>query len=216
MSQLSTIDGLSTVRPAAPVLLPWGWSAVELCADACVDEVDAGVPVAVRPDSLIWDTGFVARRLWDTPHATIEGPDSVWRFALPAHRDAVKRLWTAGLALGSAIDRLMEEHGAQRARIAAAIGPTIHQNSYEVGPEFEGEFTAADASFARFFVPGAGDRFHFDLPGFCASRLEAAGVTQIETLPLDTYAESTRLHSHRRSVHEKAGDYGRNCSVIML
>jgi signal transduction histidine kinase len=30
---------------------------------------------------------------------------------LPAHRDAVKRLWTAGLALGSAIDRLMEEHG---------------------------------------------------------------------------------------------------------
>jgi YfiH family protein len=122
-------------------------------------------------------------------------------------------------AIGGVIEntvRLMEENGAERGRIAAAIGPCIHQSSYEVGPEFEAEFTAADASFARFFVPGAGDRFHFDLPGFCASRLEAADIAQIETLPLDTYAESTRLHSHRRSVHEKAGDYGRNCSVIML
>lgn len=122
-------------------------------------------------------------------------------------------------ALGGVIEntlRLMEEHGARRERIAAAIGPCIHQNSYEVGPEFEAEFLAADPSFARFFVPGAGDRLHFDLPGFCAASLEAAGLRQIETLPLDTYAESTRLHSHRRSVHEKAGDYGRNCSVIML
>ena len=112
--------------------------------------------------------------------------------------------------------RLMEQHGAARRRIAAAIGPCIHQSSYEVGPEFEAEFRAADPAFARFFVPGAGDRFHFDLPNFCASRLTTAGVTQIETLPLDTYAESTRLHSHRRSVHEKAGDYGRSCSVIIL
>ncbi|MEZ5957344.1 MAG: peptidoglycan editing factor PgeF [Hyphomonadaceae bacterium] len=122
-------------------------------------------------------------------------------------------------AIGGVIEntvQLMEKHGAQRRHIAAAIGPCIHQSSYEVGPEFEAEFVAADTSFVRFFARGAGDRFHFDLPGFCASRLEAAGVTQIETLPLDTYVESTRLHSHRRSVHEKAGDYGRNCSVILL
>lgn len=122
-------------------------------------------------------------------------------------------------ALGGVIQNtawLMCEFGADPDNIAAAIGPCIHQSSYEVGPEFEAEFVAADPSFSRFFVPGAGDRLHFDLPGFCASRLEAAGIRQIETLPLDTYAESKRLHSHRRSVHEKAGDYGRNCSVIML
>ena len=111
---------------------------------------------------------------------------------------------------------LMAEFGARPDRIAAAIGPCIHQSSYEVGPEFEAEFVATDPNYSRFFVPGAGDRLHFDLPNFCASRLTAAGVREIETLPLDTYAESKRLHSHRRSVHEKAGDYGRNCSVIML
>ncbi len=122
-------------------------------------------------------------------------------------------------ALGGVIEntvRLMEENGAHRERIVAAIGPCIHQSSYEVGPEFEAEFLSLDPSFARFFVPGAGDRLHFDLPNFCAARLTASDVKQIETLPLDTYAESKRLHSHRRSVHEKAGDYGRNCSVIML
>jgi hypothetical protein len=120
-------------------------------------------------------------------------------------------------ALGGVIEntvRLMHEHGAQR--IAAAIGPCIHQASYEVGPEFEAAFLAADPAFARYFVPGSGDRRRFDLPGFCAARLAGAGVAQIETLPHDTYAHAAQLHSHRRSVHEKAGDYGRNCSVIML
>jgi YfiH family protein len=122
-------------------------------------------------------------------------------------------------AIGGVIEstvRLMREHGAQRKHIAAAIGPCIHQASYEVGPEFEAEFLAADAACSRYFVRGKGDRRLFDLPKFCADRLAAAGVTQIETLPLDTYTHATQLHSHRRSVHEKAGDYGRNCSVIML
>jgi YfiH family protein len=122
-------------------------------------------------------------------------------------------------ALGGVIENtiwLMTDYGAQRKHIAAAIGPCIHQASYEVGPEFEAEFLTVDAAYARYFVPGAGDRRLFDLPKFCADRLSAAGVTQIETLPLDTYTHATQLHSHRRSVHEKAGDYGRNCSVIML
>jgi copper oxidase (laccase) domain-containing protein len=121
--------------------------------------------------------------------------------------------------LGGVIEstlELMQQHGARRERIAAAIGPCIHQSSYEVGPEFEAEFRAADPAYARFFVPGQGDRRKFDLPGFCAARLATASVARIETLPLDTYAQTTQLHSHRRSVHEKAGDYGRNCSVIML
>jgi YfiH family protein len=112
--------------------------------------------------------------------------------------------------------RLMEKYGAARERIAAAIGPCIHQASYEVGPEFETEFLAADRAFTRFFAPDSGDRRKFDLPGFCAFRIAAAGVTQIETLPLDTYRHANKLYSHRRSVHEKAGDYGRNLSAIML
>lgn len=109
---------------------------------------------------------------------------------------------------------LMREHGARN--IATAIGPTIHQASYEVGPEFEVRFCEADATNARYFAPGAGDRRLFNLPAYCADQLRALGIERIETLPLDTYAHPAALHSHRRSVHEKLGDYGRNCAAISL
>ncbi len=120
-------------------------------------------------------------------------------------------------ALGGVLEAtvaLMREHGATR--IAAAIGPCIHQASYEVGPEFETRFLEADAHNARFFTSGDGDRRHFDLPGFCAHRLEKSGVAEVQIMPFDTYAHPDWLHSHRRSVHEKLGDYGRNCSAIAL
>lgn len=110
---------------------------------------------------------------------------------------------------------LMEEHGAQRARVAAAIGPCIHQRSYEVGPEFHARFITADAGYARFFTQGSGDKHHFDLPGFCRARLTALGVA-VELVDQDTYPAHNRLFSHRRSVHAGEPDYGRNCSAIAL
>lgn len=109
---------------------------------------------------------------------------------------------------------LMRAHGARD--IAAAIGPCIHQFSYEVGPEFEGRFIEKDSQFVRYFAPGPSDRRLFDLPAFCADQLRAAGITRIETLPLDTYAWPESLHSHRFSVRHKLGDYGRNCAAIAL
>lgn len=122
-------------------------------------------------------------------------------------------------ALGGVLENtvaLMCEHGAAPERIAAAIGPCIHQPSYEVGAEFEARIRDADPAFARFFTPGADGKFQFDLPGFCRAKLDQIGVGTIDTLPLDTYARPAAFHSHRRSVHEKAGDYGRNCAAIAL
>jgi YfiH family protein len=121
-------------------------------------------------------------------------------------------------ALGGVLEatvRLMLQRGASPARVHAAIGPCIHQQSYEVGPEFEARFTGTDSAFSRFFRSGSGDRQFFDLPGFCVFRLEALGVAA-EFLPFDTYTHPTRLHSHRRTVHEGLGDYGRNCAAISL
>jgi YfiH family protein len=123
--------------------------------------------------------------------------------------------WKGALAgvLEAAI-AAMRAQGAQT--IAAAIGPCIHQQSYEVGPEFEAAFAAADTNYAKFFSAAPGDRRRFDLPGFCANRLDHAGVTQIEILPHDTYPDAARLFSNRRAFHRSEGDYGRNCSAIAL
>lgn len=120
-------------------------------------------------------------------------------------------------ALGGVLEATVAAMRAQGAQnIVAAIGPCIHQASYEVGPEFEAAFTAVDANYSQFFVSGATDRRRFDLPGFCASRLDHAGVTQIEILPRDTYPDAARLFSNRRAFHNKESDYGRNCSAIAL
>jgi YfiH family protein len=125
--------------------------------------------------------------------------------------------WKGALAgvLASTV-QLMCSHGARTQSIAAAIGPCIHQPSYEVGPEFEARFVAADPAFARYFAPGRGDRRQFDLPGFCAGRLRALGVGRIEVVPSDTFALPALYHSHRRAVREQAADYGRNCAAITL
>lgn len=110
----------------------------------------------------------------------------------------------------------MEGLGASRSRIVAAIGPLIRQDSYEVSEAFLAQFVAADAGHARFFAPGKPGHAWFDLPGFIAHRLEAAGVAAIEDLGLDTYADEARFFSYRRATHRREPDYGRHIAAITL
>jgi polyphenol oxidase len=113
--------------------------------------------------------------------------------------------------------KAMESLGAQRGAVHVALGPAIGAQSYEVGAEFVERFLAEDASFARFFTPGArAGHSLFDLPGFIASRVEALGVASFENLAIDTYAEEDRCYSYRRSVHRQEADYGRLVSAIAL
>lgn len=111
----------------------------------------------------------------------------------------------------------MERLGAVRARIVAAIGPTIRQPSYEVGPELIAQFLAADAANERFFAP-SGKTGHavFDLPGYVAMRLAAAGVVQVEDVGLCTYADPERFFSFRRTTHRGEPDFGRHAHAIVL
>jgi purine-nucleoside/S-methyl-5'-thioadenosine phosphorylase / adenosine deaminase len=111
----------------------------------------------------------------------------------------------------------MEKLGADRARIAVALGPTIRQANYEVGPEFVDRFTAAGIDNARFFAPSpnAGHAM-FDLTGYIADRIQRAGVGQFEDLELCNYADPERFYSFRRATHRKEPDYGRHINAIAL
>lgn len=110
----------------------------------------------------------------------------------------------------------MERLGAARANIHAAIGPSISQRAYEVGPEFFETFLDEDPENTRFFSGGDGDRMHFDLPGYGLFRLRAAGVGSAEWTRHCTYFDADRFYSYRRSVHAKDPDYGRLISAIVL
>jgi polyphenol oxidase len=122
-------------------------------------------------------------------------------------------------ALGGVIDAAliaMEALGARRGQIAAAIGPCIAQPSYEVDAGFVARFAADDPGSARFFAAGVPDHFQFDLSGYVAARLEAAGVGQVEQLGLDTYPDAERFYSFRRATHRGEPNYGRQISLIGL
>lgn len=112
-----------------------------------------------------------------------------------------------------AVVTAMEALGARRARIAAALGPCIGQNSYEVGDDFRAQFGADDD---RFFAPGRPGHWQFDLAGYAAARLAEAGIGQVTRLDLDTYPDAERFYSYRRSVHAGEPTYGRQFSLIGL
>jgi hypothetical protein len=107
----------------------------------------------------------------------------------------------------------METLGADRTRIAAAIGPCIARASYEVDQDFATRFTPQDE---RFFAAGRPGHLQFDLEAYIAHRLAAAGIARIKALGLDTYAQADRFYSYRRATHRGEADYGRQISLIGL
>jgi polyphenol oxidase len=104
--------------------------------------------------------------------------------------------------------------GARREAIAAAIGPCIAQTSYEVDEAFRDRFLADSADSAVHFAPGAPGHWQFDLEGYVATRLSAAGLTMIERIGLDTYSAPERFYSFRRATHRNEAAYGRQISLI--
>lgn len=111
----------------------------------------------------------------------------------------------------------METLGARRANIAAVLGPTIAQPSYEVDAPFRARFAAGDEAF---FAPAPERegvaRWHFDLPGFIMAQLSGAGLGKIADIGRDTFSQVERYHSHRRSTQAREPNYGRQISMIAL
>jgi len=123
-------------------------------------------------------------------------------------------------AIGGVVEatvREMEKLGADRSRIAAAVGPCIARRSYEVDEAFFRRFLDEDEANERFLSGGAREGRHlFDLEGFVVSRLAAAGLGRIEALGEDTYSQEDRFFSFRRATHRGEADYGRQISLIGL
>jgi YfiH family protein len=111
----------------------------------------------------------------------------------------------------------MEKLGADRSRITAALGPTISQANYQVGPDFIERFLAADADNAAFFVASEREgHAMFDLNGYIAFRIQQAGIADFEDVGLCTYADPALFYSYRRSTHQAEPDYGRHINAIAL
>jgi len=125
--------------------------------------------------------------------------------------------WRGALAgITDATIAAMEQLGARRENIHAAVGPCIAQPSYEVDEAFRARFLEADADNARFFIAGPKDKPQFDLEAYVVHRLIAAGIGEVEALNLDTYGDADRFYSFRRATHRGEADYGRQLSAIAI
>ncbi len=118
--------------------------------------------------------------------------------------------------VGEATMAAMVALGAERSAIACAIGPCIGRASYEVTEAFAEPFTARDGADARFFAEGKPGHLMFDIGGYVAARLAAAGAGTVSLMDEDTYSQPERFYSYRRSCHLGEPGYGRQISVIGL
>ena len=126
---------------------------------------------------------------------------------------AVHAGWRGALAgVLEATVQAMQALGANR--IAAAIGPSIRQPSYEVRADLRDAILAHDPADTRFFTIGRPGHWQFDLAGYCAARL--AGLATVDTIDADTAAEPDRFFSHRRRTLEAGGPIGHQISAIVL
>ncbi|MDV7338053.1 peptidoglycan editing factor PgeF [Terasakiella sp. A23] len=113
--------------------------------------------------------------------------------------------------------KAMEEIGAVRTNINAAVGPCIHQASYEVDGGFKQTFLNHDPAFESYFTDGkAENKYQFDLPGFVKAKLDDLGLASVEASPADTYGDEKKFFSYRRTTHRNEADYGRQISAIVL
>ena len=177
--------------------------------------VNAGWPPesAPRADAMVSATPGVAFGVLAADCTPVLFADPVAGVAGAAHAG-----WKGALdGVVEATVAAMVRLGARPERIEAAVGPTIAQASYQVGAELRQAFVDADPGHARWFAADAEPgRFRFDLPGFVAGRLRAAGVGRIEDVGRDTYGEPDLFFSYRRATHRGEADYGRALAAIML
>lgn len=113
--------------------------------------------------------------------------------------------------------KAMEDLGANRSSIEAAIGACIWQNSYEVGPEFPAPFLAENPDNQKFFRPSIkSGSFMFNLPAYVEAKLKAAKVAYVESSPADTAADADRFFSYRRNCLAGDPKVGSLISVITM
>ena len=116
---------------------------------------------------------------------------------------------------------LMRDKGATDLR--AAIGPCIHQLSYEVGPEFYEYFhhhsrLSETAHFDDFFQqsPLKEEHYLFDLPGLVRHTLHQQDVVNIDELSHNTFTNEELFFSYRRKTLRGELDTGCQASCILI
>ena len=125
--------------------------------------------------------------LADEKHGVIGAAHAGWRGAL------------AGVIENTV--KVMLEKGAAVEDIAAAAGPCLQKESFEVQNDMRNLFLDRDKDNERFFTPCAGERWLCDLEAFVRHRFDLIGIKNISFSGIDTYTNPELYFSYRRCRH---------------
>jgi YfiH family protein len=201
---------LSQIHSANVVTLPaWGAPPREGAANSQSGRPEGDAMVTATPGLALGIlTADCAPVLLADPQAKVIGA---------AHAGWKGALGTDGRGVLEATLDSMEKLGALRDRVTAVIGPCISQANYEVAFDFRDRFLELGLKNRRFFVPSEKTgHYRFDLPGYVAHRLTAAGAGMVEMSGVCTYPAENGYFSFRRTTHAGEPDYGRQISAIVL
>ena len=115
-----------------------------------------------------------------------------------------------GLAAG-VIEATVQAMACPAGDLLAYLGPAIGPDSFEVGDEVRDVFVTWDQSAEQAFVAKSAGKWLADLYELARLRLAAQGVTQVFGGGFDTYVDTQRFFSYRRSAQA-----GRLASLIWL
>jgi len=109
----------------------------------------------------------------------------------------------------------MCEQGATRTNIYACIGPTIHQDSYEVREDFIQQLELLSDFDTEKFIRHQHGKSYFDLLAYILAQCKRSHI-DAEALGIDTYTREDEYFSFRRNTHAAEKEYGRQISIIAL
>lgn len=107
------------------------------------------------------------------------------------------------------------QKGAKKENVYVALMPSITQKSYEVGINFYNYFIKQNPNNIKFFQKSSKYKFLFNLRLYVLEILYSYNLSNIDDIAIDTYSNNHICFSHRRSIHNKTMDTGRNLSFIM-
>ncbi len=168
--------------------------------------------VDCQGDALVSATNGIAVGVLTADCVPVLLADPVTRIVGAAHAG-----WKGACAgVIESVVKEMENRGARRKHLVAAIGPAIQRGTYEVGPErVDAVRETFEFDTGKFFTHRQHGHY-FDLPGLVEALCLDAGISKLDNIGIDTYSCPDRLFSYRRSVHKGEPDYGRQIAAICL
>ncbi len=171
-------------------------------------QIEADGVVTDRPDIILGITtaDCMPVLLADEKHGVIGAAHAGWRGAL------------AGVVENTV--GIMLEKGAKIEDIAAAAGPCLQKESFEVQSDMRDQFLRQDKANGQFFIPCGTDRWLCDLEAYVWYRLNLIGIKNTSFSGIDTYTNPELYFSYRRNCHQglisTPGDFPIELSTIKL